>query len=206
MTKGKDKTVFHERLKQLLEESGHNQVWLARTLGFSTPSVNGWTQDSEPSYTTLCKIAKLFGVTTDYLLGLTDSKSTDFSFRACAQLLGLTDQAVHSLIVYRGIIGTQSTQQLETISAIIEDRDFVLTLDDFFRVKGEKFNSPLKEDLLPAMEMLNLEKILWNLRNEIHEKLEETLAEDENYLRFISIFKKQKELIETTLQQGEQND
>lgn len=181
MTKAKDKTIFHERLKLLLEESGHNQVWLAKTLGFSTPSVNGWTQDSEPSFSTLCKIAELFDVTTDYLLGITESKSTNFSLRACAQITGLSDEAIFSLLsVYRGILGTTDSYQIESISALLENHELILTLDHFLRCKsnyGEVFGN----DLEATIDLLGIEKMLWELRERVKDDLSEIAIQDEEY-------------------------
>lgn len=180
MAKAKDKTIFHERLKLLLEESGHNQVWLARTLGFSTPSVNGWTQDSEPSYTTLCKIAKLFGVTTDYLLGLTESKSTDFSIRACSDITGLTENAIWKLLSLRPVIGEINTGQLESVSAFLSKNELVICVDRFLRSKPDpkERNSVFGENIESDLAMLTIERLLLQLKNDLNDTLHDTPSQE----------------------------
>lgn len=54
---------------------GLTQSELAKRLGVATSSVSYWETDSfEPTSDSLKKLARLFGCTTDYLLGLTDER------------------------------------------------------------------------------------------------------------------------------------
>lgn len=51
--------------------------------------VSGWERgDREPSLQMLCKIAQRFGVTTDWILGLEESSTSDFGREAHLLLLG----------------------------------------------------------------------------------------------------------------------
>ena len=64
---------FNQKLKELREESKLLQKQLATELGVSQVSIARWeTGAREPSFDDLIKVAKYFGVTTDYLLGLED--------------------------------------------------------------------------------------------------------------------------------------
>lgn len=64
---------FQERLKELRIEKNLSQAQLAKELQVSQRSISSWeTGFREPDYSTLCKIAKYFSVTADYLLGMTD--------------------------------------------------------------------------------------------------------------------------------------
>jgi len=50
---------------------GWNQVELAKRLSVSKQAVSNWENDNiQPSIEMLVRLAKIFGVTTDYLLGL----------------------------------------------------------------------------------------------------------------------------------------
>ena len=50
---------------------GWNQVELAKKLSVTKQTVSNWENDNiQPSIETLVRLSKLFGVTTDYLLGL----------------------------------------------------------------------------------------------------------------------------------------
>jgi putative transcriptional regulator len=51
------------RIKEVLEEKGIKQVWLAEKLGKSYPIINGYVQNrKQPSLEVLFEIAKLLGV------------------------------------------------------------------------------------------------------------------------------------------------
>jgi len=65
--------IFNKRLKELRQGLSLLQKQLASELGFSQACIAKWeTGKREPSLDDLIKIAKYFGVTTDYLLGLED--------------------------------------------------------------------------------------------------------------------------------------
>ena len=60
-----------ERIKALREARGWTQAELARRLNITCNGVNSWEQGlSMPSPACLVDLAKLFSVSTDYLLGV----------------------------------------------------------------------------------------------------------------------------------------
>lgn len=60
-----------ERIKTLRETRGWTQAELARRLNITRNGVNSWEQGlSMPSPACLVGLAKLFSVSTDYLLGI----------------------------------------------------------------------------------------------------------------------------------------
>ena len=60
-----------ERIKTLREARGWTQAELARRLSITRNGVNSWEQGlSMPSPACLVDLAKLFSVSTDYLLGV----------------------------------------------------------------------------------------------------------------------------------------
>lgn len=64
---------FPVRLRELVKQNKCTQADLAQATGRTRQTVSQYTiGSSEPSYETLTAIARYFGVTTDYLLGLTD--------------------------------------------------------------------------------------------------------------------------------------
>lgn len=59
------------RINDLRRCRGWSQVELANRLGISKQTVSNWENDNiQPSIEMLVRLAKLFDVTTDYLLGL----------------------------------------------------------------------------------------------------------------------------------------
>lgn len=67
----KNNCLFSKRIKELRIENSLTQKQLAEILFIDRTAVSGWeTKNKQPDYETLIKLAKLFNVSTDYLLGL----------------------------------------------------------------------------------------------------------------------------------------
>lgn len=82
--------MLSKRIHELRSGMGWSQVELARALNVSKQTVSNWENDNiQPSIDMLVRLAKVFGVTTDYLLGLEDTPRLDVS--------GLSDSAVAHL-------------------------------------------------------------------------------------------------------------
>lgn len=82
------------RIKKLREKRDMTQTELAKRLGITRSSVNAWEMGiTVPSTQYIVQLAKLFRVSTDYLLGVEDSASISVK--------GLTEsdiQIVHQLV------------------------------------------------------------------------------------------------------------
>ncbi|MDE6598420.1 MAG: helix-turn-helix domain-containing protein [Clostridia bacterium] len=64
---------FAERLKDLRLEKGLSQRELAKLVNLSHTAILRWENQTRiPNGEAIVALAKFFGVTTDYLLGLTD--------------------------------------------------------------------------------------------------------------------------------------
>ena len=64
---------FSERLKELRIEKGLTQEQLAKETGLSRSAIGFWENGARiPLATVVIALAKYFGVTSDYLLGLAD--------------------------------------------------------------------------------------------------------------------------------------
>jgi transcriptional regulator with XRE-family HTH domain len=76
------------RLKELRQNKNLRQDQLAELIGVSKSTVSSYENEGrQPSYDILVSLARVFRVSTDYLLGLTDSKNIDVS--------GLTEHEVN---------------------------------------------------------------------------------------------------------------
>ncbi len=68
--------TFAEKLRELLDELDITQKQLASELMMPPSTLGGYIQGtSEPDFETLKLLANYFGVSTDYLLGLPDTKT-----------------------------------------------------------------------------------------------------------------------------------
>lgn len=72
--------MIAEKIKLLREERGGTQAELARRLSITRNGVNSWEQGlSTPSPACLVDLARVFSVSTDYLLGIEATATVDVS-------------------------------------------------------------------------------------------------------------------------------
>jgi len=91
MNTTKELFLLAERIKTLREQLGITQAELARRVCLTRSSINGWEMGlAIPSTAIIVELAKIFRVTTDYLLGLDVSRSLS--------LENLTDKEISALM------------------------------------------------------------------------------------------------------------
>ena len=70
--------MLSKRINELRTALGWSQVELARRLQISKQTVSNWENDNiQPSVDMLLRLARVFGVSTDYLLGLEEVPRLD---------------------------------------------------------------------------------------------------------------------------------
>lgn len=108
-----NKISFAMRLKKLREQKKLNQTELANLLEVSNGSISKWERgDRQPDYETLERIADIFNVTIDYLLGRSDVKyKSDDS-----QMSFSTPQEALSFILKQDMIADFGGYDLENMS------------------------------------------------------------------------------------------
>lgn len=83
-------TMLGKRINELRKSSGMTQEELGKKVGVVKSTISLWENDlSEPNHAATIAIAKLFGVTTDYLLGAEgDAMGTEEKINEIAQRVG----------------------------------------------------------------------------------------------------------------------
>lgn len=72
--------MFYERIKELRNSLGINQVEFGKKLGVTKQCVSNWENGSiQPSVDMLIKICKAFSISSDYLIGLNSELTVDVS-------------------------------------------------------------------------------------------------------------------------------
>ena len=67
------KDTFEVRLKELRIEQNLSQAALAKEIGVTQKAIDFWEKGiNEPKASYIIKLAKFFGVSSDYLLGMED--------------------------------------------------------------------------------------------------------------------------------------
>lgn len=81
-----------DRLKQLRQEKHLRQSQVAALVNVTKSAVSSWESDiRQPPYSTLIRLADIYHVSTDYLLGRTDDRSLDLSGLTAAEVALVTE-------------------------------------------------------------------------------------------------------------------
>ena len=107
------KAPFPTAISSLLKERKITPGELAGHLGVTRQTVSNYCLgQTTPSFQLLCEIADFFNVSTDYLLGRTETRSPDANIRAVCEFTGLSESAVNGL-------KTHSSRSVAFISKLI---------------------------------------------------------------------------------------
>lgn len=106
MTNNEYLKIAGKRIAELRKEKGWTQKNLADKLHVSTSVIGHCERGRNISIDILCQIAERLETTTDYLLGLTNCKTSKMDYRAFCDTTGIDDTAVEILeeinFVYQG--------------------------------------------------------------------------------------------------------
>lgn len=99
--KGQEKynSPFATNLRKLIAQKGTTITALSKTLGISRQAVSQYTDGTgQPNVDKLTMIADYFGVSADYLLGLSDIPTRNETIRGIHEKTGLWEEAISSLM------------------------------------------------------------------------------------------------------------
>lgn len=100
--KGQEKyySPFSSNLRELIAKRGTTITALSKALGISRQAVSQYTDGTgQPNVDKLVMIADYFGVSADYLIGLSDIPTRNETIRGIHEKTGLWEDAVSSLMV-----------------------------------------------------------------------------------------------------------
>lgn len=101
---------FPKRLSALMKERGITQEKLAENLGVKRQTVSLYKSgQSMPDAKTLRNLSVFFGISSDYLLGLTDARSTDIDTKSIMKKTGLSENSVKFLESQHTELGSNSS-------------------------------------------------------------------------------------------------
>ena len=132
MTAETEKDPFPKVLRKELEERGMSQGVLAKELGVARQTISLYcTGQSSPDVNTLCKIADFLDVSTDYLLGRTEAKTTNEKLRLVCDYTGLSEDTVGNLMARTTMFGEIYRKCL---SMVISSANFDFFLHNILRL------------------------------------------------------------------------
>ena len=88
-------SVMAKRIRESVESSGLSQQKIADNVGVSRQAISQYCDGSTiPNADKLMKIAQFFGVSADYLLGLSETRTTDPNLKEICSYTGLSEKSV----------------------------------------------------------------------------------------------------------------
>lgn len=114
-------STFATRFKNLRESSELKQSEIADKLGVSRGAISFYENcDRTPDIEFAVKAARLFGVSTDYLLGLSDYKNSGMA-NLSVEEIGLSEEATTSLTELSQSSRAADEKKITTLNLLLED-------------------------------------------------------------------------------------
>lgn len=123
---------FAQRLRQLIEENGikHSKLADENVLNVSRQSISQYCDGTSlPPIDKIVILAKYFNVSTDYLLGLTNIKTTNTDLKAMCEYTGLCEKSIKFL---KRFSSSSNTDLLSVINFLLSDANYFFYLLDMY--------------------------------------------------------------------------
>lgn len=150
--------IFQKRFKELVGDTA-TQEEIAGKVNTSRQNVGNWLNGkSKPDIYALAEISKGYGVSTDWLLGLTDIKTNNVTLQDTCKYTGLSENSINILLAYKEIQEYTKNKDVpskyslvDTLNFILsefgEDSDLIFSLTNALNYNNSGFNSDDDEDV-----------------------------------------------------------
>lgn len=153
----KQLTPLAQRLSELITDANA----LKEHLGVTLQAVNQYKLGiARPSLENLCKIARFYDVSTDYLLGLTETQSVKEDVQATCKTTGLTEKAIEA------IKKLKEYKTINVLDQVLKNEQFAFLLAAIHRLSLFKTDA-IREDVLTLKNLVDEEQIFSELRQYI---------------------------------------
>lgn len=142
-------SIFQARLRELHSKKIRTLDELAEEFGSTRQTVSKWMNgDSVPDIEALVRIADFYNVSTDYLLGRSNTLSADINVKAAMEYTGLSEQAVEWLHIglddfeCDGVVGLDEESKKENwaiVSELIQDGAFTKMIHNLKEIALEAY-------------------------------------------------------------------
>lgn len=139
---------FGERLLKLREDCKETQQQLADAIGITRQSLSRYeTNERTPNIDLIYKVSKHYNVSADYLLGLSEIKSSNNKIRNACEITGLEESAIEKLQLIKSMTDNyKNVTMLTVMNDLINDKDFIHIIRDCLNLY--RSSSELVEKLL----------------------------------------------------------
>lgn len=121
------------RLRFLIEKSGITQNQLAQKLGKTRQAINSYTLGiTVPDSDTIVKLSQFFDVSSDYLLGLSEAKTSDKDLQYVCNFTGLSEESVLKFNFHKELIRKSGNTCPKPLYSLIYD--YFISSDNLFKI------------------------------------------------------------------------
>lgn len=180
--------IFMKRFEELRKERNMSNTEFAKFLDMSRQTVGFYLNgDRTPDAVTLIKIAEKCNVPTDWLLGLSDNRTTDIELRKVCDYTGLNERSIRTLAGWKQEkdaiekSGRENVSILDTLNNLIfancDNRTFetdislsfrlllesLSVLGDIYLISNTEIEAAIKEDIAKTDGLLDYseDKRVW---------------------------------------------
>ncbi len=122
-------SIFAERLRFLMKQHSTKQTDLAKHLGLTRQAISKYTDGSVlPNIENLHAICEFFNVSSDYLIGFSNSDSFIVAERACIDYTGLDNQSIKVLNSFSNINSEEEKVTMMLLNNILSYRESLIVL------------------------------------------------------------------------------
>ncbi len=164
--------VFALRLNEELKKLDITQTDFCKKTKISSAAFFNYKAGKRlPDIDNLIKLAEEFNCTTDYLLGLTDIKSSDVEYQTIHEITGLSDKTIEYLNKFstNGEKEVNSNNDIiKTLNYLVENEEkyhLLKSISTFIWTGNVNYNQLINKD--QAIAKVQIDKILFNIDNDI---------------------------------------
>lgn len=163
-------SILGMRIKSLMNSIGINQNQLADAMGVSKATVSTWMKADSIQSCHLVKLAEYFKVTTDYLLGLSNTFLKDPDIKSICDSTGLSDMVVIDLMAMNDVY----PERIQSLNALLSNSSFYNMWDLFLRAEDSTLLIERPWSDTPAFRtsevfMLAIQKILFRIHDQFQQ-------------------------------------
>ena len=153
------------RLETLRRERGMTQEHLSKLVGCTPKTLRSWEFGTLPNSTDLISLSKIFGVSTDYILGLSDYKKSEFEMISI--MTGLNEKAVEALVPsVEDIDHDRVIDALNVLLPSLNFKNLLVDISEYFKkekllfqlhkIRDKQIIAKSLEEYKPNLSLLNL--------------------------------------------------
>ena len=139
-----DKNPFALRLRSLMEISGSSQKAAAEYVGVTRQALNKWVNgDTIPDIYSASKLADMFDVSLDYLIGKSGASSINSDIKAVCDITGLEEDNINlisKICRHKDIYSNEPSKDVYELGDLSEQMNtFVSQINEFFIYRVKRY-------------------------------------------------------------------